>query len=171
MERSDASMQGETTMLNQYLTILIESLQKKSKVLEDIQAYNERQALIFRSEEVSFGDFDVLVEEKGKLIEALEKLDEGFETLYERIAQEVVANKEKYAEQILTLQTWIKKVTDQSVTIQAQEARNKDLVEQYFRAQKQHIKVKKQSSAAAINYYKNMSKTSVIPPQFLDSKK
>ncbi|MBQ9123695.1 MAG: flagellar protein FliT [Lachnospiraceae bacterium] len=158
-------------MLNQYLTILIESLQKKSKVLEDISAYNERQSQLFKSGDASLESFDGLVEEKGKLIDALVKLDEGFETLYERIADEVVANKDLYADQIRQLQEWIKKVTDQSVAIQAQEARNKDLVENYFRNQRQQLKTKKQSSQVAINYYKNMSRTSVVPPQFLDSKK
>lgn len=158
-------------MINQYLTILIESLQKKSKVLEDIQKYNERQAELFKSQEVSLDAFDEVVEEKGKLIDALAKLDEGFETLYARIAEEVASNKDLYADQIKQLQALIAKVTEQSVSIQAQEARNKDLVEQYFRSQKQQLKVKKQSSAVAINYYKNMSKTSVVSPQFLDSKK
>ena len=158
-------------MLNQYLTILIESLQKKSKVLEDISAYNERQSQLFKSGDASLESFDGLVEEKGKLIDALVKLDEGFETLYERIAEEVAANKDLYADQIRQLQEWIKKVTDQSVAIQAQEARNKDLVENYFRRQKEQLKSKKQSSQVAINYYKNMSRTSVVPPQFLDSKK
>jgi len=158
-------------MLNQYLTILIESLQKKSKVLEDISAYNERQSRLFKSGDASLESFDGLVEEKGKLIDALVKLDEGFETLYERIADEVVTNKDLYADQIRQLQEWIKKVTDQSVAIQAQETRNKDLVENYFRRQKEQLKSKKQSSQAAINYYKNMSRTSVVSPQFLDSKK
>lgn len=158
-------------MINQYLTILIESLQKKSKVLEDIQKYNERQSELFKSQEVPLDAFDEFVEEKGKLIDALAKLDEGFETLYARIAEEVASNKDLYADQIRQLQTLIKKVTDQSVSIQAQEVRNKELVESYFRRQKEQLKSKKQSSQAALNYYKNMSKISVISPQFLDSKK
>lgn len=158
-------------MLNQYLTILIESLQKKSKVLDEISAYNERQSQLFKSGDASLETFDSLVEEKGKLIEALVKLDEGFETLYDRIAEEVATNKDLYADQIKQLQELIKKVTDQSVAIQAQEARNKEFVESYFRKQKQQLKSKKQSSVAAINYYKNMSRTSVVSPQFLDSKK
>lgn len=158
-------------MLNPYLTILIESLQKKSKVLDEISAYNERQSQLFKSGDASLETFDSLVEEKGKLIEALVKLDEGFETLYDRIAEEVATNKALYADQIRQLQEWIKKVTDQSVAIQAQETRNKDLVENYFRRQKEQLKSKKQSSQVAINYYKNMSRTSVVPPQFLDSKK
>ena len=158
-------------MMNQYLTILIESLHKKSRVLEEIQKCNERQADLFKVPNASLDAFDGTVEEKSKLIEALVKLDEGFETIYERIAEEVVAHKEQYADQIKELQSLIKHVTDQSVTIQAQEARNKELVESYFRNQRQQLKSKKQTSVAAINYYKNMSKTSVVTPQFLDSKK
>ena len=158
-------------MMNQYLTILIESLKKKVRVLDEIQKCNDRQTDLFKTSDASLDAFDGTVEEKGKLIEALVKLDEGFETLYERIAEEVATHKDSYADQIRELQELIKKVTDQSVTIQTQEARNKELVEQYFRNQKTQLKSKKQSSAVAINYYKNMSKTSVVTPQFLDSKK
>lgn len=158
-------------MMNQYLTILIESLKKKVKVLDEIQKCNEKQADLFKVPDTSLDAFDGTVEEKSKLIEALVKLDEGFETIYARIAEEVASHKELYADQIKELQELIKKVTDQSVTIQAQEARNKELVEQYFRSQKNQLKAKKQSSSVAINYYKNMSKTSVVSPQFLDSKK
>lgn len=158
-------------MTNQYLTILIESLQKKLKVLDEIQGYNEKQYQMFKDNQVSLDDFDRYVDEKGKLIEALSKLDDGFEMVYDKIAEEVVGNKENYATQIKVLQQMIREVTDKSVSIQAQEARNKDAVEQYFRREKQEVGQKKRSSVAAMNYYKNMSNTNVVPPQFMDKKK
>ena len=158
-------------MTNQYLTILIESLQKKLKVLDEIQAYNEKQYRMFRDNQVSLDEFDGYVEEKGRLIESLSKLDEGFEMIYEKIAGELLDNKDKYSSQIKILQQLIREITDKSVTVQAQESRNKSAVEQYFRREKQEVGSKKRSSAAAMNYYKNMSNTNVVPPQFMDKKK
>lgn len=158
-------------MTNEYLTILIESLQKKMKVMDEIQVYNEKQYQMFKDNQVSLDDFDRYVEEKGKLIEKLSKLDDGFELIYDKIAAEVAGNKERYAGQIKVLQALIREVTDKSVTIQTQEARNKGAVEQYFRREKQNLGQKKRSSAAAMNYYKNMSSTNVVQPQFMDKKK
>lgn len=158
-------------MTNQYLTILIESLQKKLKVLDEIQGYNEKQYQMFKDNQVSLEEFDGYVDEKGKLIEKLSKLDEGFEMIYDKIAEEIIGNKEKYASQIRVLQQLIREVTDKSVSIQAQEARNKDAVEQYFRREKRDVNQKKRSASAAMNYYKNMSNTSVVAPQFMDQKK
>ena len=48
---------------------------------------------------------------------------------------------------------------------------NKKLIEDYFRKERDGIRNGRKSSKAAINYYRNMSKSAVRPPQFLDSKK
>lgn len=158
-------------MTNQYLTILQESMEEKSKVLDEIQLYNEKQYQMFKEEQVSLNDFDQYVEEKGNLIDQLVKLDEGFEALYEKIGEEVVAQKELYAEQIKNLQALITDVTEKSVSVQAQEARNKTLIEQYFKKQRQEIKKSKQNTKAAYGYYKSMSNINTVDPQFMDQKK
>lgn len=158
-------------MIDQYLTILTESLQKKIMILAEIQVYNEKQYLMFKEDRVSLEEFDGYVDKKGELIENLSKLDDGFELIYDKIAEELNGNKERYAEQIKVLQHLIRKVTDRGVSIQAQEARNKSAVEQYFKKEKQEVGLKKRSASAAMNYYKNMSNTGVVTPQFMDRKK
>lgn len=158
-------------MTNQYLTILQESMEKKSKVLDEVQLYNEKQYQMFKENQVSLDDFDKYVEEKGNLIEQIEKLDEGFDALYQKISEEVVSKKELYADQIKILQVLIAEVTEKSVSIQAQEARNKALIEQYFKNQRQELKKSKQSNKAAYGYYKSMSNINTVDPQFLDQKK
>jgi len=71
------------------LVILLESLKKKEKVLEKIQEYNKRQEQVFSENPVDMSTFDAAVEEKGKLIEELTRLDLGFEILYERLAEQL----------------------------------------------------------------------------------
>lgn len=156
--------------MDNYLKILEESLRKKLQVLDEIQAYNEKQKQVFQSDSVELDEFDAAVEEKGKLIEQISKLDEGFEVLYSNVAKELESNKEKYATQIQTLKQLVQQVTEKGVSVQAQEARNKALIESYFAKEREQIRQGRQASKAAYGYYKSMSNTNTVPPQFLDSK-
>lgn len=156
--------------MDNYLKILEESLRKKLQVLDEIQVYNEKQKQVFQSDSVELDEFDAAVEEKGKLIEQISKLDEGFEVLYSNVAKELEGNKEKYVTQIQTLKQLVQQVTEKGVSIQAQEARNKALIESYFAKEREQIRQGRQASKAAYDYYKNMSNTNTVPPQFLDSK-
>lgn len=158
-------------MTENYLNVLEESLQKKLQVMKKIQDYNLRQQEIFRSEKVELARFDEYVEEKGVLIEELTALDKGFETLYQKVSEELSENRDRYAEQIKRLQELVTRVTEESVSIQAQEARNKKLVEDYFHKEKLGIGQSRKNSKAAYDYYKNMSHAGVVQSQFLDSKK
>lgn len=152
------------------LTILSESLDKKIEVLNEIQEYNLKQEAAFKSGIAKLEDFDEAVEEKDKLIEKLSRLDDGFESLYQRVAEELKDNRQKYASIIKEMQEKIKVVTELSVSIQAQEARNKKLVEEYFAKEREGIRRGRQNSRAALDYYKSMANPGYVPPQFMDSK-
>ena len=152
------------------LTILAESLEKKRQVLVQIQEYNKRQEMIFSEESVNMDDFDAAVEEKGRLIEALTKLDVGFEILYEKLAEQLRDNRQKYAEEIRDIQQQIAVITEMSMSIQAQEKRNKQLIERYFSKQRADILENRKNSQAAYDYYKRVSSVNYAPPQFMDSK-
>lgn len=156
--------------MENHLSILSESLDQKISVLEDIQAYNLRQEQAFTRDTPDMDGFDEALEEKEELIQRLEKLDEGFEILYERVATQLKDNRMQYAVQIRELQEKIQKITDMSTAIQAQEARNKKLIEDYFAKKKAGIKQNRQGSQVAYNYYRNMSGAAFNNPQFMDSK-
>ncbi len=158
-------------MTGNYLALLEESLRKKLQVMAEIQDYNLRQQRIFQSNEVNLDKFDEYVDEKGKLIDRLTALDNGFEKLYANVAEELSGNREQYAAQIKILQGLVTKVTEQSVAIQAQETRNKKMMEDFFRKERDGIRMGRKTSKAAIGYYKTMSKSAVVAPQFMDSKK
>ena len=159
-------------MTENYLTLLEESLQEKLHVMADIEKYNLQQQEIFQSDNVDIDRFDEYVEEKGKLIDRLTALDNGFESLYAKVAKELEnSGREKYKDQIKSLQKLVTEVTETSVTIQAQEARNKKLIEDFFRKEREGIRRGRKSSQAAYDYYKNMNRSNVVPPQFMDSKK
>ncbi|MCM1327502.1 MAG: hypothetical protein NC094_11910 [Bacteroidales bacterium] len=157
-------------MMENYLNILEESLHKKLEVLDKIEDYNTKQHEIFSEEKASLDEFDEAIEEKGKLIEQLTRLDDGFESLYAKVSEELQSNKAKYAEQIKRMQELVKQVTDKSVSVQAQEARNKALIEEYFAKERAGIRNNRKSSKAAFDYYKSMSSAAAMNPQFMDSK-
>lgn len=158
-------------MTGNYLTLLEESLRRKLQVMAEIQKYNMRQQEIFQSGRADMDRFDESVAEKGVLVEKLTALDNGFEKLYANVAEELKENREAYADQIRTLQGLITEVTEYSVAIQAQEARNKKLIEDFFKKERDGIRMGRQFSKAAIGYYKTMSKSAVVAPMFMDKKK
>ena len=153
------------------LTILAESLEQKIKVLTAIQEYNDRQEQVFTNEQIDLDSFDAAVEEKARLIEQLMLLDEGFETMYAKLSEQLQNNREMYASEIRGLQQQIAQITEMSVAIQAQEKRNKQLVEQYFARERTSIGQRRKHSKAAYDYYKKVSNASYAPPQYYDSKK
>ena len=154
-----------------YVDIMIQSLNKKIKVLEEIKRVNIVQKELLENDRADVEDFDVTVEAKSKLIEQMEQLDSGFDKLFERVREELQANKPAYTNQIKEMQTCIRKITDLSMEIQSQEAKNKDLMTQKFVSVRQKAKVVRTNSKAASQYYKNMMQLNVVDPQFMDNKK
>ena len=102
------------------LSILQESLVAKRRVLLEIQEYNRKQEAVFMADEVDMSLFDEAIEEKGRLVQKLTQLDDGFEAMYEKLSRELQDNREKYADQIRVLQQQIKEITDLGISIQAQ---------------------------------------------------
>ena len=153
------------------LNILAESLEEKIQVLKEIQEYNKGQEQVFSAEPVDINGFDEAMEEKGRLIERLARLDDGFETMYSKLSAQLKENRERYIAEIRCLQQKIAQITEMSMAIQAQENRNKQLIEQYFAKERASIRQNRKASKAAYDYYKKVNNTSYVPPQFLDSKK
>ena len=137
---------------NPYLTIMIQSLKKKSAVLDAIIELNIRQ-----KEEL---------ENPG-----LELLDAGFQEVYDKIKADLQTNQQEYREEIAEMQEYIRRLTDKSATIQAQEARNKDLMTQKFASVRKQVKEVRKSQKVVNQYYKSMMKSGYMEPQFTDNKK
>lgn len=158
-------------MTENYLEILEESLKQKDAILQKIVDYSNKQEELLKQDKLPMGEFDTLVDQKDILIKQLGKIDEGFETVYSRMKDQISGNKEMYKAQIARLQQLISLVTEKSVCIQVQEQRNKVMVEQHFSKARKDMRQGKRSSKAAYDYYKSMNNTNVISSQFLDKKK
>lgn len=154
----------------QYMVILTESLEKKKAILQKLLQENEKQAAAVKQNN-DMEAFDKTVKVKSRLIRELNGLDDGFEKVYDRIREEFLRDKDAYREEIAVMQRLISEVTDLSVAIQASEARNQKLVEQYFAYTRGKIRQAKKSVRAASDYYKSMNHMKDAGVRLIDKKK
>ena len=156
---------------SQYISIMIQSLKKKGAVLDTIMELNIQQKEELENPALDPDDFDRTVEKKAEQIQQLELLDNGFQELYEKVREELQSNREAYREDIACMQEYIRKLTDKSATIQAQEARNKDLMTQKFASVRKQVKEVRKSQKVVNQYYKSMMKANYMEAHFTDNKK
>ena len=156
---------------SQYISIMIQSLKKKSAALDTIMELNIQQKEELENPALDPDDFDRTVEKKAEQIQQLELLDNGFQELYEKVREELQSNREAYREDIACMQEYIRKLTDKSATIQAQEARNKDLMTQKFASVRKQVKEVRKSQKVVNQYYKSMMKANYMEAHFTDNKK
>ncbi len=164
-------MESGGKMVSASLDLLEESLVKKIEVMKKIMLENARQKeLLSDPEHLEIEVFDKTLDIKGEYIDELLKLDDGFQSLFDRVKEEVGDHKDQFAEQIKRMQNLIREITGLSASIEAEEHRNKKLAEQYFHISRTRMNQSKQSSAVAFNYYQTMSNYRNVPPQFMDKK-
>ncbi len=158
-------------MTGSYLSMMADSLDKKIEILKKIEHYNaEQRRILERDGVVDMDAFDATVEAKGDLIDELERLNDGFETLFDQVKEELDGNRECYKAEIAAMQERIRTITSLSGSIQAEEARNKSLAEKYFSNARREMVQGKKSAKAALDYYRSMARSTFTPPQYLDSK-
>lgn len=154
-----------------YVDIMIQSLEKKIKVLDEIKKLNVLQKELLEDDMSDADAFDKTVEDKAVLIEQITQLDSGFDKLFDRVKEALNEDRESYAEKIKKMQQLIRRVTDLSMELQAQESRNKDLMTRKFVSIRERAKVVRTNTKAVNQYYQNMMQLNVIDPQFMDNKK
>ena len=151
--------------------ILVESLEKKSRILDEIIKENEAQEILFKQDQLDMEALDASADRMGELAEKLELLDEGFEAVYDRIRQELIDNKSAYRQEIRRMQELIAVITENVVGINAARMRNKTQAENQFKKSRQQIGRASSKMKASQNYYNNMNRLNFVDPQFYDSKK
>lgn len=154
-----------------YIHILVESLEKKIRILDGIISANQEQREGLEDPNLDPDDFDKTVEKKAEYIDQLDQLDKGFEELFARVREELNTNREKYKAEIQTMQGQIRKITDKSLIIERQETQNKELMEKKFTAVRSQAREVRKSQKIVNQYYKSMMKNSMLDPQFMDNKK
>lgn len=151
--------------------ILMESLEKKNRILDEIIRENEVQEKILKEEELDMDALDESTDRLGVFAEQLERLDDGFEAVYDRTREELIANRENYRNEIARMQELIGQITDKVVKINAAQMRNKRQAESQFKKSRDQIGKAASQIKVSRNYYNNMNRLNYVAPQFYDNKK
>lgn len=156
--------------MNQYIEIMTDGLQKKSVLLDEIIESNHKMERLVNQPDMDMERFKQLLDEKDECVKQISQLDEGFESLFEKLREELHGNKDAYKQQILSMQKSIRNITDKVVQIQDMESKNKLAIDGQFARKRKNIRTVKKGMDVAQNYYKSMSKLNVVDSQFLDKK-
>ncbi|MCI8358434.1 MAG: flagellar protein FliT [Lachnospiraceae bacterium] len=151
--------------------ILLQSLNKKNQILDDIIRENEQQEQILKQDTLDMDALEASLDRIGEFVEMLERLDDGFEALYDKVRTEVVGNKAGYRTEIAQMQNYIQQITDKVVKINAARMRNQMRADSQFKKQAQEIKNAMSKTKVSQNYYNSMNKLNYVAPQFYDNKK
>lgn len=156
--------------MDTYLDMLQDSLIRKLEILDEIMRHQKKESDMLR-ESMDMGAFDKSINDKVALAESIDSLDDGFEQVYDRIRQEMIGNKEKYAVQIRKLQDLIAEISEKNVLIQAEENRIRLEVDNYAKRESLALRQRRNNGKAARSYYNNMKKLNYVDSQFMDKKK
>ena len=151
--------------------ILLQSLEKKNELLDKMILQNGVQEGILKQEEFDLDAFDESIDRQSAYVEELDKLDRGFEAVYDRVREELMQNRERYRTEIARMKEQIQQITDKIETINAGNMRNKMLAENQFKKKQQAIGSGISKNRAAVNYYNNMNNLNYVSSYFYDNKK
>ena len=153
-----------------YINILMDILEKKAEILDGLLDRTARQDVCLGTQLPDMDEFAILVDQKEELIEELNRLDTGFERIYDNVKEDLDLNRNHYQKEIEKLQELIKNLLDKGMKLQVQEKKNKLKLELYFSKSKKEVRVFKQSNRSAASYYNNMNSESSGRSYFLDKK-
>ena len=158
------------TEINNYLELMKESLVKKEKTLIAIFELTKTQEKFLNAEEFDGEAFDDLMSKKSILIEEINKLDEGFDLTYKRVADKIKAEPKVFKDKIEKLQMLIRNLVDKGVEIETTERRNQVKFDMKVSKGKDRIRNYNLNSNAVTKYYNNMSGNIASDTYFVDKK-
>mgnify|MGYP004567515025 CR=1 FL=1 len=158
--------------INVYIIVLHDSLSKKVDIVKKILKCTKEQNVILSSDEVNVDRFNDLISEKDILLKKLEELDNGFDTTFDRVKEELKNNKDMYKSQILEMQNYIRVITDMSVEIESLERSNKTMFADFLHGKRKEIRKFNVNNKIAASYNSNMpNQHQDWQSYFLDKKK
>ncbi len=163
---------GSFMTSKEYIKMLEESLVKKVELLKQLQGLNQEQREILENYETTPEELNENMDKKSQVIDRLDKMDEGFQSIYDKIKDDLMTNKEAHADIIKRMQNLITQITDLSAEVQAKELQNKDIATTRFAHTRAQIRETKHGQKAVASYYASMmNNTGYEGSQFWDKKK
>ena len=140
-----------------YVNMMVDTLERKKNILETILHQTREQETLLKDEEMDIDVFQQIIDAKGKEIEELNQMDEGFDALFRHVEKEINENRENYRSQIQKMQHLIREVSELGIQIQALEHQNSGHFKIYLANQKKTVRNFYTNNRTAANYYQNMA--------------
>jgi DNA repair exonuclease SbcCD ATPase subunit len=155
-----------------YIKILIDTLKKKKSILANLTELTKEQEKILAESNFSVDSFDAVMLKKEDLIQELNQIEDGFETIFKRVEPFINEKKDEFRQELVEAQTLITQLTDISISLQVLEAKNKEKLVQQLSGRRQEIRGFRNTSQAAGKYQNNMANQHQEGQSyFLDKKK
>ncbi len=153
-----------------YLRMMTDMITKKRNALKEMLTLTEKQSELLKAETFDDELFDEIISQKEGLISEVNELDSGFQTMYNKIKENLEAEKDANKDLIITLQKLIQEVTELGALVIACEKRNQDSFAMVAGNVRKNVKNFKVSRNTASNYYKTMTGLHAAGPAFMDEK-
>ena len=89
-----------STELNVYVSALQESLRKKKEVLQALRELTGEQQTVLQQESIDIDRFEELMVEKDQQISELNALNAGFQSLFQKVENDLKDKRYQYEKQI-----------------------------------------------------------------------
>ena len=140
-----------------YVNMMVDSLDRKKRILEYILVKTREQESLLKDEEMDPDAFQAIIDEKGEQIDELNRIDEGFDTLFSYVEKEIKENRMTYRKQIEQMQQLIGAVSELGIQLQALEHQNSGHFKVYLANQRKLIRDFNVNSRTTTSYYQNMA--------------
>ncbi|MCF0127123.1 MAG: flagellar protein FlgN [Pseudobutyrivibrio sp.] len=157
-------------MTSEYVSMLRQALERKEDFLELLLMRCKEQTVILKDNKSTPEQLDENIAQKGELIDKINILDEGFETLFKNVESELQKHRENYADEISQMKAYIRHITDLTAEIEAVEHRNKVYATSRFATIRREAKEIKKSGDVVSAYYRGAMGAGPDDPQFFDNK-
>lgn len=139
-----------------YVNMMEDSLKRKKRVLVRLLEQTREQEILLKGE-MDPDQFLAILDEKGKQIDELNRLDEGFDRLFKAVEKEIHANRSAYESQIKNMQKLIGEVSELGIQLQALEHQNSGHFKVYLANQRKDIREFHLNNRTAVSYFQNMA--------------
>ncbi len=153
-----------------YVQVLIDTITKKEETLRKILEITKQQEVISKQDTYASEDMEKTLNEKEIQISRLNYLDEGFQSVYDRVSSEIRNHIDVYKQDVLVLQDKIRICTEIGNEIMVLEERNRNRFNTLFSKAHTDYSTVKSKASVAQNYFKTMNNSKVMDAYFVDKK-
>lgn len=154
-----------------YVGILKDSLKRKKAYLDEIAELTVKQGELAAQDKFDEEAFGQTVDKKETLINNINEIDKGFTSVYDRIRENLLKEKDSFTDELKEIQSYIKSCMDKGNEIEVQEERNRQKIEGIFAGERKNLRQVKNSRSVANRYYKTMANGMVNDAMLYDRKK